>query len=148
MEHARNDREYRSARKRSAYEILQQDRTTQDEMRCEQNEMRYTLPEGVRCRRCTSWQSLPRFHEFFAVGTWDPSLDLNEFHDFLMFLWCFCELSKATKKHRKNTIETNGYSAWLMGTKADRRCGYADCIVASIETGKTWEELRSKLVGN
>lgn len=60
----------------------------------------YALPEGVRCRRCTSWQSLPKFHEIFAVGTWDPSLDLNEFHDFLMFPWCFCELSKATKKHR------------------------------------------------
>lgn len=37
MEHARKNRKYRSARERSAYEILQQDRTTQDEMRCEQN---------------------------------------------------------------------------------------------------------------
>eukprot|EP00434_Breviolum_minutum_P004650 symbB.v1.2.004100.t1/scaffold231.1/size297012/3 len=36
-------------------------------------------------------------------------------------------------------------SVFARVTEADRRCGYADCIVASIETGKTWEELRSKL---
>ena len=46
MEHARNYREYRSGRERCAYEILQQDRTTQDEMRCEQNCLIHSL------RRC------------------------------------------------------------------------------------------------